>query len=131
MGIDITLEGIGHGALSEKFDDALVEVIKNTTDPNTDATTKRKLVIELVFTPNKNDRGLCKLDTKVTTKLGPVKPLESQVTMGFDSDTGEVAAVEHVAAQQSMFGAGSGSVGKKPEPEVQQEAGRKVVNMRG
>ena len=75
MGIEMTLDSIGNGALVEKFDDARIEVIRNTCDPNADATTKRKLTIELTFTPNKNDRGLCTLNTKVTTKLAPSRPL--------------------------------------------------------
>lgn len=128
MGIEISLESIGNGALSEKFDDALIEVVKNTCDPNTDATTKRKLVIELTFTPNKNERGLCKLDTKVTTKLGATRPLESQVSMGFDRESGEIAAVEHVAVQATLFDKPVGGMGQQSEPEVQH--GQKVVNLR-
>jgi hypothetical protein len=128
MGIEISLETVGQGALSEKFDDALIDVIKNTCDPNTDATTKRKLVIELTFTPNKNDRGLCKLDTKVTTKLGPSRPLESQVSMGFDKESGEIAAIEHVPVQATLFDKSTGGMGAQPQPEVQ--PGQKVVNLR-
>ena len=129
MSIEMTLESIGNGALAEKFDDALVEVIKNTCDPNTDSTTKRKLTIELTFTPNKNDRGMCKLDTKVNTKLGQSRPLESQVSMGFDKETGEVAAVEYAPVQSTLFDKSTaGSMGEQPAPEVRQES--KVVNMR-
>jgi len=124
--IEMTLESIGHGALSEKFDDALIDVIKNTCDPNTDATTKRKLTITMVFTPNKNDRGLCKLDTKVETKLGATRPLESQVTMGVDYDTGEVAAVEHVATQPTLFDKSTQAQGKQPEPAIETNKGKVV-----
>lgn len=102
MTMDITLENLGCGALEEKFRQALEEVIKNTCDPNTDATVKRKLTIELVFTPDKNDRGRCELDTKVVTKLGQTKPLVSVVTMGFDQDTGEIAAYENIARQPDL-----------------------------
>jgi len=129
MSIEINLETLGNGALSEKFDDAMIDVIKNTCDPNTDATTKRKLVIELTFTPNKNDRGLCKLDTKVTTKLGATRPLESQVSMGFDSESGEIAAIEHVPAQATLFDKSTKGMGSQPEPQVV-EQGQKVVNLR-
>ena len=125
MSIDITLESIGHGALSEKFDDALIEVIKNSCDPNTDATTKRKLVIELTFTPDKNDRGSYGLQTKVTTKLGQVKPLTSMVSMGFDRETGEVAATEHVTHQQSLFDKSPNAAPKGTKVES-----RKVVGIR-
>lgn len=104
MSLEITLKQLGNGALEEKFQQAMQSVIFNTCDPNTDATTKRKIVVELTFTPDKNDRGKCTLDTKVTTKLGAAKPLLSMVTMGVDTDTGEVAAYEHVNVQPSLFG---------------------------
>ena len=103
MSLEITLKQIGNGALEEKFQQAMKDVILNTCDPNTDATGKRKITVELIFTPNKNDRSQCSLDTKVTTKLGISKPLLSMVTMGVDTDTGEVAAYEHVATQPSLF----------------------------
>lgn len=128
MSIEITLEGLGHGALAEKFDDAIKDVVKNTTDPNTDATTKRKLVIELTFTPDKNDRATCKLETKVTTKLGATKPLESLVLMGFDKETGEIAAVEHAPQPKTLFDKSTQSMGQKPEPEIRES---KVVGIRG
>lgn len=129
MGIEISLESIGHGALSEKFDDALIDVVKNTCDQNTDSTTKRKLVIELTFTPDKNDRTICKLDTKVTTKLGSTRPLESFVSMGFDSESGEIAAVESSPVQPTLFDKSTGSMGAQQEPVIMRKEA-KVVNIR-
>ena len=129
MGIEISLESIGNGALSEKFDDALIDVVKNTCDPNTDATTKRKLVIELTFTPDKKDRTICKLDTKVTTKLGATRPLESFVSMGFDNDTGEIAAVESSPVQPTLFDKSTAAMGSPSEPIIRQKEA-KVVNLR-
>lgn len=117
MGIEITLDNIGDGALQEKFADGLEQVVRNTCDPNTDATSKRKLTVEIVFTPDKNDRSRCTMDAKVVAKLAPTKPLVSFVTMGLDTDTGEIAAVEHVPAQGELF----------PKPE--KRAAGKVVNL--
>lgn len=116
MGIEITLDSIGNGALQEKFVDAMDQVVRNTCDPNTDATSKRKLTVEIVFTPDKNDRNRCSMDTKVIAKLAPTKPLVSLVTMGLDTDTGEIAAVEHTMAQGELF------------PQPQKKSG-KVVNL--
>ncbi len=130
MSVNIKLGDIGRGALSEKFDDAMIDVVKNTCDPNTDATTKRKLVIELIFTPNKNDRTQCKLETKVTTKLGAARPLESTVAMGFDRETGEIAAIEHVPGQAPLFGASTPSMGTAESPTVVDTGSQKVVNFR-
>jgi len=116
MGIEITLGRIGNGALQEKFADAMEQVVRNTCDPNTDATSKRKLTVEIVFTPDKNDRNRCSMDTKVVAKLAPAKPLVSIVSMGLDTDTGEIAAIEHVPAQGELF------------PKPQKREG-KVVNL--
>lgn len=118
MGIDITLANIGHGALAEKFDDALVEVVQNTCDPNTDPGAKRKLIVELTFTPNKNEREQCNLEAKVYTKLGHSKALESQVSMGFDQETGEIAAIEHAPYQVPLFNSNHGSMGEPAEPKI-------------
>lgn len=101
--MDITLENIGKGALVEMFEKALREVALNTTDPNTDATTKRELTIKLTFAPDKHDRAKMKMTTDVKTKLGQPRPLESVVMFGHDPDTGEVAAVEYAPVQPSLF----------------------------
>jgi len=103
MPIGITLGSLHDGAVGEKFTRALQDVVMNCCDPNTDATTKRKLTIELTFTPNKQDRMDYGLVAKVSTKLGSTKPLQSTVTMAFDHETGEIAAYEHVPAQPSLF----------------------------
>lgn len=110
--IEITLESIGNGALAEKFQDAMAQVVQNTCDPNTDATKKRKLKVELVFTPDKNDRAKCSMESKVEATLAPTKPLISTVLMGLDTDTGEIAAVEHAPVQGELF---PPKTAKKPE----------------
>lgn len=120
MGLEITLDSLGRGALEEKFQDALAEVVKNTCDPNTDSVAKRKLTIELTFTPDKNDRNRCELTTKVTAKLGSTKPLISTVHMGIDTDSGEIAAVESVPGQGELF----------PKPKKETESSSKVVQIR-
>ena len=120
MGLEITLDTLGRGALEEKFQDALAEVVKNTCDPNTDAVAKRKLTIELTFTPDKIDRNRCELTTKVTAKLGATKPLISTVHMGIDTDSGEIAAVEHAPVQGELF----------PKPKAKEQSSDKVVPIR-
>ena len=46
----INLEEFAGGALAEKFNIGLKEVLENITDPNTNHATKRKLTIDLTFT---------------------------------------------------------------------------------
>ncbi|MDB2123699.1 hypothetical protein [Clostridium paraputrificum] len=49
----INLESFADGALAEKVNIALKEVLANITDPNTEYKTKRKLTIDMTFTAGK------------------------------------------------------------------------------
>ena len=53
----INLESFADGALAEKVNMALKEVLENIKDPNTDYKAKRKLTIDLIFTSGE-DRDL-------------------------------------------------------------------------
>lgn len=45
----INLETFADGALAEKINMALKEVLENIADPNTDYKTKRKLTVDMTF----------------------------------------------------------------------------------
>lgn len=47
------LQSLGAGAVDEKFQAELRAVLENIKDPNTEATAKRKIVLEFVFIPDK------------------------------------------------------------------------------
>lgn len=49
----INLETLAGGAFAEKLNEALMQVAENIQNPNTEATTKRQITVNIKFTPNK------------------------------------------------------------------------------
>lgn len=90
----VNLEAFAGGALQEKFDDAFEKVLQNMMDPNTPYRNKRKIVMEISLEQNE-DRDDTSVNVSVVTKLAPVKPIGTRMTIGKDLDTGEVFAEEY------------------------------------
>lgn len=68
----VSLENIGKpGLVPELFDHELAKVLANIADVNTETKTKRKILIEIEFTPD-NDRQNLGLKIGVTSKLAPI-----------------------------------------------------------
>lgn len=101
--MNLTIDNIGLGAVSERFDEELVKVVGNILDHNTDPKVKRKINIELTIAPNQDNRELCSMAVKVSSKLAPSKTLVSALTVGMDRRTGEVDAIEIVPQQGKLF----------------------------
>ena len=87
----INLESFADGALAEKVNIALKEVLANITDPNTEYKTKRKLTIDMTFTAGE-DRELTEVDIVTKTKLAPAKPLNTRIIIGTDGKGGVLAS---------------------------------------
>lgn len=87
----IDLEKFADGALSEKFNTGLKEVLENIADPNTETKKKRKLMIELNFTPD-DERELSMVDITVKTKLVPHTPVATKIIIDQDGQGGIVAS---------------------------------------
>ncbi|ACO86798.1 hypothetical protein [Clostridium botulinum] len=87
----INLETFADGALAEKVNMALKEVLTNITDPNTSWKTKRKLTLDITFSAGE-DRELAMLDIVAKTKLAPAKPLNSKIVIGTDGKGGILAS---------------------------------------
>ena len=87
----INLEEFADGALAEKVNMALREVLANITDPNTDWKIKRKLTLDISFSAGE-DRELAMLDIVAKTKLAPAKPLSSKIVIGTDGKGGILAS---------------------------------------
>lgn len=64
----INLETLAGGAFAEKLNEALMQVAENIQNPNTEATTKRQITVNIKFTPNKT-RQMVGTQIAVTTKL--------------------------------------------------------------
>ena len=53
----INLEALAGGAFAEKLNEALMQVAENIQNPNTEATTKRQITVNIKFTPNTTGRS--------------------------------------------------------------------------
>jgi len=73
------------GALVERFDVALKQVIKNIDDVNTSATEKREITLKVIIAPDKN-REAARFAAKVTTKLAAPEGLNGTMFMGRKGD---------------------------------------------
>lgn len=69
----INLEALAGGAFAEKLNEALMQVAENIQNPNTEATTKRQITVNIKFTPNKT-RQMVGTQIAVTTKLAAPTP---------------------------------------------------------
>lgn len=88
----INLETFANGALSERMDQALKEVLENIADPNTDSKPKRKLTLEMKFTTSE-DRELTEVEITAKTKLAPRSAVSTKIIIDRDLD-GEVLGTE-------------------------------------
>ncbi|OSB17459.1 replication terminator protein, partial [Clostridium botulinum] len=87
----INLETFADGALAEKVNMALKEVLENIADPNTDYKTKRKLTVDMTFASGE-DRELTEVSIVAKPKLAPTKPLAAKIVIGTDGKGGILAS---------------------------------------
>lgn len=85
----INLETLAGGAFAEKLNEALMQVAENIQNPNTDATTKRQITVNIKFTPNKT-RQMVGTQIAVTTKLTATEAIDTQMVMGVNMRTGQI-----------------------------------------
>src|SRR5690554_2038454 len=91
MGNMINLEKFAGGALAEKFNIGLKEVLENIADPNTEPKKKRKLTVELTFDPDE-ERELSIVDIIVKTKLVSPKSVATKILIDKDGKGGIIAS---------------------------------------
>lgn len=99
----INLEKFAEGALAEKMNGALKEVLENIQDPNTDFKLKRKLTLEMTFVSGE-DRELAEVSMIAKTKLAPNKPIATKLVIGTDGKGGVLASEykKQVPGQSAM-----------------------------
>lgn len=99
----INLETLADGALAEKVNVALKEVLENIQDPNTDWKIKRALTVEIKFEAQE-DRELALLDISTKTKLAPKKSVGTKIIIGTDGKGGVIASEfkKQVPGQSAM-----------------------------
>ncbi|MBD5469237.1 MAG: replication protein [Lachnospiraceae bacterium] len=90
----INLDTFAGGAFKEKVNEAISQVAENIQNPNTDATTKRKITITMTLAPNKS-RQMVNTQIAVTVKLASTEAIDTQMLMGTDMRTGQVEIREY------------------------------------
>lgn len=84
---------VAMGALAEKLNMSLEEVVSNLLDPNTDHSKTRKLTITMKFKTD-DTRELSSMEVETKTTLAPTIPVSTKMLIGRDIDTGQVVAKE-------------------------------------
>lgn len=99
------LDELMDGALTERFNQVLDEVMRNAVDPNTDPKAKRQVKIVIDVIPNER-RDTASFKTHVESKVAARMPI-SQVVFLRVSDDGSITATEvtnQVPGQLAMDG---------------------------
>lgn len=84
---------VAMGALAEKLNMSLEEVVRNLLDPNTDYKKTRKLTITMKFSTD-DTRELSSMEVETKTALAPTLPVATKMLIGRDTNTGKVVAKE-------------------------------------
>ncbi|WP_192944551.1 replication terminator protein [Ligilactobacillus agilis] len=92
--IDLNLSQIADGELQKLVDVEAKKLFANILDFNTVVTAKRKLTINLIFSPDEDDREDIKLNFDVVSKLAPLAGRATKIKAERDLDTGQVTAAE-------------------------------------
>ncbi|MEG2919093.1 MAG: replication terminator protein [Clostridium sp.] len=88
----INLETFANGALAERMDQALKEVLENIADKNTDSNPKRKLTLEMIFASDE-ERELTEVTIAAKTKLAPRSSVATKIIIDKDLN-GQVLGTE-------------------------------------
>ena len=93
------------GAIQERVDYEVSRVVDNILDMNTEAKTKRKVVLTIVMVPD-DDRQVVKIEASAKSTLAPVTPVGTSLVITADGN-GEMMLAEiipQVPGQISMTG---------------------------
>lgn len=96
---------MGNGAFKERADYEMGRIMENIMDPNTSATKKRTLTIQMVFTPDADRRQIA-VSVTAKSKLEPTNPVATALYITGDGN-GEPIAVEmvpQIPGQQNVYG---------------------------
>lgn len=81
------------GAIEERVNYEMDKVIQNILDRNTKATAKRKVVVELVLTPD-DDRKVIAVSATAKSTLCATNHVATSLYVGTDPSTGELRVAE-------------------------------------
>lgn len=131
----IKLQELVGGALQEKFNKSLENVVENMQNPNTPYKNKRNITIKLTFEQNEA-RDDVKVNIDVQEKLAPQTPLQTSFAVGRDLEDGSFYVEEYgkqIKGQMSISDVHTQEIGGKTVDtetgEIKEEPG-KVVDLR-
>lgn len=130
---NIKLQELVGGALQEKFQRALENVLENLQNPNTPYKNKRGITIKMTFEQNES-RDDVKVGIDVQEKLAPQTPLETSFAVGRDLKDGGLYVEEYgkqIKGQMSLADLEKKQVidGKEVDTETG-EIGGNVIDLR-
>lgn len=88
----INLETFANGALAERMNQGLKEVLENIADKNTDSKPKRKLTLDMTFSTDE-ERELTEVTITAKVKLAPRSAIATKIIIDKDLN-GEVLGTE-------------------------------------
>ena len=92
----LTVESLCGGAVQERINRAIKQVVDNILDPHTDPKKKREINLKLVFSPNEDDREDVSVEARVTTKIASEQGVTTQLYVTKDPGNGKVNVTEYV-----------------------------------
>ena len=130
---NVKLQELVGGALQEKFQRALENVLENLQNPNTPYKNKRGITIKMTFEQNES-RDDVKVGIDVQEKLAPQTPLETSFAVGRDLKDGGLYVEEYgkqIKGQMSFSDLEKKQVidGKEVDTETG-EIGSNVIDLR-
>lgn len=108
MGNKLNRESVlrmAQGAFEERVDRAMAEALDNILDPNTKATAKRSITLNIELRPDE-ERSHIEVSVSVKTKLATLNPVPTSLAIVADGN-GELVVAEmvpQVPGQTSMAG---------------------------
>lgn len=128
----VNLETFAGGALQEKFDAAMEQVLTNMLDPNTPWKNKREITVKVTFEQNE-DRCDTTVDVSVVPKLAAAKSIGTRMAIGKNIKTGELYAEEYGNQIRGQMSLDDYEKHQETDPSVEEETGaaeKTVVDFR-
>jgi len=107
---ELSLATICGGATDEVFSHELAELLKNMTDPNTDAEKKRRITLTFEFRPFA-DRSGAEVEMSCKTSLVPVASVRTSIYVA--RDAGRMRAYNRDTRQLPIFPPPASAADKK------------------
>lgn len=125
----VNLEEFAGGALQEKFDVAMDQVLANMLDPNTPWKNKREINIKVTFEQTE-ERDDTHVEVSVVPKLAAVKSIGTRMAIGKNIKTGELYAEEYGSQIRGQMSLDDMDCNDDNDSELNKNHDNKVVDLR-